>query len=87
MCGRGQRELLRERGQRSDVSEGVSRCCCLSAMACLMAAWSVHNPTVTNSIIMVSTGPDWSDWDSGLRVSVRDTDWTVVDTLETRFCW
>ncbi|XP_029026189.1 ATP-binding cassette sub-family G member 1 isoform X2 [Betta splendens] len=26
-------------------------------MACLMAAWSVHNPTVTNSIIMNSNGP------------------------------
>lgn len=28
-------------------------------MACLMAAWSIHNPTVTNSIIMVST-LDWT---------------------------
>ncbi|XP_051813867.1 ATP-binding cassette sub-family G member 1 isoform X1 [Acanthochromis polyacanthus] len=26
-------------------------------MACLMAAWSVHNPTVTNSIIMNTNGP------------------------------
>lgn len=26
-------------------------------MACLVAAWSVHNPTVTNSIIMVSIPP------------------------------
>lgn len=26
-------------------------------MAYLVAAWSVHNPTVTNSIIMVSSPP------------------------------
>ncbi|CAK6984710.1 ATP-binding cassette sub-family G member 1-like, partial [Scomber scombrus] len=26
-------------------------------MACLMAAWSVHNPSVTNSIIMNTNGP------------------------------
>uniref|UniRef100_H3D0W4 ATP-binding cassette, sub-family G (WHITE), member 1 n=1 Tax=Tetraodon nigroviridis TaxID=99883 RepID=H3D0W4_TETNG len=26
-------------------------------MACLMAAWSIHNPTVTNSIIMNTNGP------------------------------
>ncbi|XP_034024767.1 uncharacterized protein gal3st2 [Thalassophryne amazonica] len=26
-------------------------------MACLMAAWSVHNPTVTNAIIMNTNGP------------------------------
>lgn len=38
-------------------------------MACLMAAWSIHNPTVTNSIIMVSTPP-------GLDRSQTGLDWT-----------
>lgn len=64
--GRGyQAALLCVTEQWSDVCEGsrVSQCCCLSAMACLMAAWSVHNPTVTNSIIMVST--DCTHWTLG----------------------
>lgn len=47
----------------------VSECCCLSAMACLMAAWSVHNPTVTNSIIMVSMRTPEVWWGVTLCVS------------------
>lgn len=47
----------------------VSECCCLLAMACLMAAWSVHNPTVTNSIIMVSMRTPEVWWGVTLCVS------------------
>lgn len=40
-------------GGRLDV--GAGSVSVLAIMACLMAAWSIYNPTVTNSIIMVST--------------------------------
>ncbi|KAM6988223.1 ATP-binding cassette sub-family G member 1 isoform 2-T2 [Tautogolabrus adspersus] len=39
------------------ASRADSQSCCLPDMACLMAAWSVHNPTITNSIIMNTNGP------------------------------
>lgn len=48
-------------------------------MACLMAAWSIHNPTVTNSIIMVSTPPGLAPhWDQA---------WTGLDWTGPRLDW
>nr|XP_057935156.1 ATP-binding cassette sub-family G member 1 isoform X1 [Doryrhamphus excisus] len=35
----------------------VRRLSVLSVMACLMAVWSTHNPTITNAIIMNTNGP------------------------------
>lgn len=41
-------------------------------MACLMAAWSIHNPTVTNSIIMVSTPPGPDRTQTGPRLDLAE---------------
>lgn len=54
VCLSSSREPVSPGEQLSDVlGRGRRR----ATMACLVAAWSVHNPTVTNSIIMVSTMP------------------------------
>lgn len=61
--------------------ERISRrksCCQFVVMACLMAARSIHNPTLTNSIIMVSTPPglDWTQTGLDRAHSVPRLDWT-----------
>lgn len=48
-------------------------------MACLVAAWSVHNPTVTNSIIMVSSPPTQPLPVSRPLRSGEKMDWKVVE--------
>lgn len=55
--------------QEEDWRQSVS-------MACLMAAWSIHNPTVTNSIIMVSTPPGLDRAQAGLDWTGPRLDWS-----------
>lgn len=76
----------------SDVCERgrVWECCCHLAMACLMAAWSIHNPTVTNSIIMVSTedrrDSNWGQTGNTLWTCSGDTD-RIILHRERRQMW